>query len=84
MTDKLKDSSLLTSIYKNMEELKNNIKKLPSNYIKGEISGTIPKILKDAKKIKQKKQRSKSRLAQRTGNQYIGQNLNKKKNFKKS
>jgi len=82
---KLKDNALLTAIYKNMEELKTNIKNLPSDYIGGNISGTIPKILKDAKKIKQKKQRTKSRLAQRTGNQYIGQNLNKnKKNPRKS
>jgi tRNA A58 N-methylase Trm61 len=68
----LKDSSLLTAVYNNIEELKKSIKNLPSNYIKGNISGTVPKILKDAKKIKQKKLRSKSRLSQRTGNQYKG------------
>ena len=80
-----KNSPLLTSIYKNLEELKKKLKNLPSDYIEGNISGTIPKVLKDAKKIKQKRQRTKSRLAQRTGNQYIGQNLNKnKKNPRKS
>ena len=87
MSDKTKKkySPLLTSIYKNLEELKKDLKNLPSDYIGGNIPHTIPKLLKDAKKIKQKRQRSKSRLAQRTGNQYIGQNLNKnKKNPRKS
>ena len=74
---KKNQSVILEAINKNLSELKESIKTLPSRYISGEIPGTIMSTLKDIKKIKGKRARTKSRLAQRTGSQYTGQ-YNKK------